>query len=78
MPYCQCLAMFISRRYIRYMSSVDTKPFLVRLPSEMAAQLDAKARAEDRSKSSFVRRAIQAALVDTRASNSSYSEESER
>lgn len=45
-------------------STSDTKLLLVRLPPELAAQLDAKARAEDRSKSSFVRRAIQAALVD--------------
>jgi hypothetical protein len=48
------------------MSSVSyTRPFLVRLSSDLAAQLAAKARAEDRSKSSFVRRAIQAALVET-------------
>ena len=67
-------------RYIKRMiSTSDKQQIMVWLPAELAAQLDAKARAEDRSKSSFVRRAIQAALADARGGNStSYNEESER
>jgi hypothetical protein len=51
----------------------DAKPFLARLPPQLAAQLAAKARDEDRTQSSFVRRAIAAALADAQGTKT-YSE----